>query len=238
MEHFLENLNTANKLSIVIFPLNFSQNVIFITGFGIVQTLLAWNNILFNQEFKAFLNGQLNIFRHNYSFCLITKQFRFNIIQILKNIHTVFGQSNSRINWIVHYFQKDTVLHEQLCLFKAENDGFGIGYFFLVHLQVFYDQLKVLDLSNYLTFAKDGLFQIFYMSNITVCFFEIKFNQLDHILAVHFRMWSWIQQILPKVFLSHFLLILWCIVKIHFNNILQIQIKNLIPSWKTIHLRS
>ena len=127
-------------------------------------------------------------------------------------------------------------MHEHLSLLKTKNNGFRNGDFLEVHLQVLDHKLKVLNLAHDLTLILNGFFGSLDMRDVFVSFIEIILDELDDILAIHFRSGLRVKEILFEILLSDFLLTLAGIVKIHFNNVLHINVRSLIPSHKTANL--
>jgi hypothetical protein len=121
-------------------------------------------------------------------------------------------------------------LHKHLCLFKAENDGFRTGDFFEVHFEVFDDKLKVLDLTHNLTLIKNRFFKSFEMSDVFMSFVEIIFDEFNDIFTIHLGTRLGVKKVLFKIFLGDFLLSLGGVVKIHFDDILDINVRSLIAS--------
>ena len=95
LEHFLQYLNSANKLPVFIFPLYFPEDVIFVVGFGIIQTLFAGNYVLLDQILEALFDSQLNILRHDHHSGLVSEQFALNLVQHKQkrshNINDIYG---------------------------------------------------------------------------------------------------------------------------------------------------
>ena len=128
-------------------------------------------------------------------------------------------------------------MHEHLGLLKTENNGFRTGDFLEVHLQVFDDKLKVLNLAHDLALILNGFFDSFDMSDVFVGFIEVILDQLDDVLAIHLGAGLRVKEVLFEIFLGDFLLTLAGIVKIHLNNVLHINVRSLIPSDKTADLQ-
>jgi hypothetical protein len=94
LEHFFKNLNAADKLAILIPPLDFSQNVVLAVGLGVVKGLFAGNNALLNKKLETFLDGDFYVFGHEKGFRLVCQKFILDFAQVLKNMQTAFGQAH------------------------------------------------------------------------------------------------------------------------------------------------